>query len=139
MIPVSRLSQVGHLQGQQFLTAGSRVQYVICVRGRIADVAAIEFSRGFYSALAKGKSISDSYTHGCAALLSRFGRASREKQVEDANGVPQMCLRRTGDLEQQQSQERFRFSVELILDILDVRLKSRLHNYLVTFLQVQVL
>lgn len=88
---------VGLLQGKEFLIEGSRAKHVICVRGRISDEAALEFSKGFYSSYGAGHTVHDSYVHACAALAALYGnRAIRAKQVEDIGGMPQIWSRPTG-------------------------------------------
>jgi len=85
----------GHLLGQEFL---QYVKYVISVRGRISDVAAINFSEGFYSALLSDSGdvdIEAAYCHGCAALKSYSPKARLEnKLVEEDGGKPQLHIRR---------------------------------------------
>ena len=85
-----------HLLGVEFLDRIPIVRYVVSVRGRISDQAAINFSTGFYSALlsdAGDVDVEAAHAHGCAALKSYSPKARREKLVEEDGGTPQLHMR----------------------------------------------
>jgi len=49
---------------------GESIRYVIGMRGKMKDKAAIEFAVGFYDALGGGRSIADAFSFGKIAILS---------------------------------------------------------------------
>ena len=116
-----------HLQGKEFLMQTSHIKYVISVRGRISDEAALWFSEGFYSAL-KSHPVEDAFTHGCFALKAKYGAATRERMVEDDGGVPKLHPRPAP--EAPPSVERFRFQVDARIPRADVDTKDALVSYL---------
>ena len=85
-----------HLLGKEFLDRIPTLRYVVSVRGRISDQAAINYSTGFYSALLSDVGDVDveaAHAHGCAALESYAPKARREKLVEEDGGKPQLHIR----------------------------------------------
>ena len=115
-----------HLQGEEFLRQVQQVQYVISVRGRIRDDAALVFSKGFYSSLSHGH-VEKAFAYGCASLKAMYGRAAREIIIEDEGGTPSMQIR-PGREAEPPSPERFRF--QLFIRIAEENEKDGLLGYL---------
>ncbi len=64
-------------KGQGSIAAKLGVPYVIAMADAIMDADAIEFSRGFYDALAAGREVQTAYTEGLSAVhLARSGSKS---------------------------------------------------------------
>lgn len=111
-----------HLQGQEFLTQTSQINYVVSVRGRIRDDAALIFSRGFYRAVAR-HSVEDAYAFGCSALRAKFSPEVREIATEDNGGVPHLHMRPMA--EAPLTEARFRFLLIARVPREDVVTKGR--------------
>lgn len=50
------------------------IKYVVGIKGKISDPAALAFTTGFYQALGNGKSIEAAYKYGCAQISMESGR-----------------------------------------------------------------
>ncbi|HEX3046622.1 MAG TPA: CHAT domain-containing protein [Bacillota bacterium] len=62
------------------------VPYTLSVKGRIADQAAIEFTRGFYDAIGAGESIEFAYDEGCHAMrLTGYSEAGEPVLFRNSN------------------------------------------------------
>ena len=83
---------VSALQARKFALQ-EHVQYVISVRGRISDDAAIIFSQAFYAELLSRGEVQNAYGFACASLDATFRQRDREKQVEDDLGHPGIWVR----------------------------------------------
>lgn len=58
--------------GKQATAISKHIHYVIGMKKKIKDKAAIEFAAGFYDALGAGKSVDEAFKFGCNAILQVF-------------------------------------------------------------------
>lgn len=65
---------------EMLATIGQHIRYVIGMNGAMSDDAAIDFSKGFYTALGAGKSIPEAFKSGCAEI--RLGSAHHQSHLQ---------------------------------------------------------
>lgn len=70
--------------GAHFVKHCPGIRFVVSVRGRISDKAAIAYSRGFYLAYRTGLHVAACHSHGCATIKNALDPYC---VVEDVGGV----------------------------------------------------